>query len=243
MPPALVTVALGATLWSGCYLSHEPPCPGHPFSTLELPADAEVLFVQGDAPGRQLGTRWLPYHTVGAAISAAHRGVIVAIAGGTYDEDVRLPDGVTLWGVCEEETVLTSSRRSESDGVIAIDGAETGVRNVTIHAGELRPGVTVRGAGRDSTLLDVDIIGGADAAMIAESGGALDAMRFDVTGAEPCGLLVRAGGEMDARDGTISDTDVAVCTCSSGSEDYDVSRVTEDVVFRNNVINLDTLCL
>jgi hypothetical protein len=77
----------------------------------------------------------------------ASDGGIVAIAKGSYDEEIVLPTGVTLWGACVAETVLTSSEPAPLDGfpifvpgTVEVSGAGATIRNLQISGGR-RPGI------------------------------------------------------------------------------------------------------
>jgi hypothetical protein len=81
---------------------------------------------------------------------------------------------------------------------------------------------------------------------IAVVAGRLQLVDFDVQGIATCGLFVsRASGEptapeVDLESGTIRQTEIGVCTQVDG---YDLSRLTNGVVFEDNVLNLDSTML
>src|SRR5687767_3202835 len=84
-------------------------CPTAPdeYAT-DLPAGGTIFFVRAGAIGGD-GSRALPYGSISSAIAGAGSDAIIAIAPGEYDEILRLPSGVTLWGACVAGTRLTSS--------------------------------------------------------------------------------------------------------------------------------------
>jgi len=70
-----------------------------------------------------------------------------------------------------------------------------------------------------------------------EMRGRIDAERFLITESALAGVQVVVGGEVDLRDGTIEASPVGVNVQVDG---YDLSRVMDRVVFRNNGVNLDS---
>src|SRR5262245_3394940 len=62
----------------------------------EVPAD---LFVDDDNAGTQDGSAAHPYRTVQQAIDAATDNAVIAVAGGTYPQNIRVQDkAVRLYG-------------------------------------------------------------------------------------------------------------------------------------------------
>jgi len=81
----------------GCHPVAE--CGTDPYG--ELPAASEVVFVDGAyTGGANDGTRGHPFTTVVRALNAAKDGSVVAIAAGTYVEDLSIPPGVRVFGRC-----------------------------------------------------------------------------------------------------------------------------------------------
>lgn len=112
-----------------------------------LPAATPTLWVSASATGGGAdGTMARPFRTIGAALSAATSGTIVAIGAGTYDEDLIVPAGVTLWGACTATTVLTSSRVLDTtEAIVNIREGEVALRNLRIGAGAVRGGIHATG--------------------------------------------------------------------------------------------------
>jgi len=114
-----------------------------------------------------------------------------------------------------------------------------GAREVAIHVlsgaeVELTDARVVDTRGRDcQETTCADAPGGLGLAAI---GGALSAGRFTVEGARLCGAMVASDGELDLRDGEITEATVGTCVQVDG---YDVGRLTEDVQYRDNGINVD----
>ena len=69
--------------------------------------------------------RGAPYPTIQQAVDAASAGTIVAIAAGTYVEDVAI-DGtpVALWGRCPELVEIVGSANDRAVGSWSAPGAE-----------------------------------------------------------------------------------------------------------------------
>lgn len=146
-------------------------CPPGDFAD-DLPSDRPVLYVRAGASGGD-GTIASPFGRVLDAMRRATTGTVIAIGKGTYDELIQIGPGVTLWGACVAETILTSSVASENDPVIEPIGADTAVRNLRIGR-PARVGIVL-----DSTIatlsLEAVIIEGAVASGIVMYRGALDA--------------------------------------------------------------------
>jgi len=62
------------------------------------------------------------------------------------------------------------------------------------------------------------------------------AERFVIRGAEVCGLQLALDGELDLLDGRVSGAEVGACI---QVPDYDLTRLTTRVEYRDNGINLD----
>ncbi|MBI2391642.1 MAG: DUF1565 domain-containing protein [Deltaproteobacteria bacterium] len=67
----------------------------------DIPVDDETLYVDGAFAGATSnGTRERPFRTVQAAVRAATTGATIAIAAGTYREQVSTVRSLKLWGRC-----------------------------------------------------------------------------------------------------------------------------------------------
>jgi hypothetical protein len=73
-----------------------------------------------------------------------------------------------------------------------------------------------------------------------EMGGRIDAERFVISESALAGVQIVAGGETDLRDGTIESNPVGL---NVQVEDYELSRLMDQVVFRDNGVNLDSTAL
>ena len=166
-----------------------------------LPPDATILWVQDGAPEGATGLADDPFGTIGEALGHANAGEIVAIGRGTYDEAVRVPAGVTLWGACPAETTITSSTPSTSAGVVTVGRSGAVVRNLRV-SGE-RVGVWADGRLAEVELRDVVVESARGGGLWVSNGGRLVAERVvvrdtrDLEGVWGLGLEVDEGsGEL-----------------------------------------------
>ena len=107
----------------------------------DLPADSEVLYILADVEPGGDGTQESPFGTIEEAMNAASEGTVIALSKGVFDEEVFLRSGVTLWGACVAETLVTCSEQSETEGTIMIRGRDTEIRN--LHVSGNRAGIFV----------------------------------------------------------------------------------------------------
>lgn len=136
-----------------------------------LPSDRAIVYVRAGAVGGD-GTQATPYGDVQRAISRAPMGAIVALARGTYTGRVELFGGVSVWGACPAETVLTTTDAGEAETVVgAFLGGRTELRNVTVR-GAAAMGIYVDGAST-VRLLDVVVDGAAGYGLYATSVGSV----------------------------------------------------------------------
>ena len=158
------------------------PCPAGDFPE-GLPASSAVIHVLAGAAAGGDGSRARPFATIGEATSRASAGTIVAIGKGRYDELVAVPGGVTLWGACVAETVITQSAGVAPGfpgGVITVSEPGAVVRNLQLSDGELI-GVWVSGP------------------------GALELEGFLMTSCRTQGIFAYSGGAITARDVVVRD--------------------------------------
>ena len=147
-------------------------CPAGDFPE-GLPADAPVFHVLAGASGGD-GTSGAPFGSIRDGRMAASTGAVVAIGGGTYDEVVEVRSGVTFWGACVADTVLTSSMSAQTSGVLLVRGAGSEVRNLRVSDSD-RPAAWVGGRGLDLHLESVVIERAETVGLAVVLGGALTA--------------------------------------------------------------------
>lgn len=135
-------------------------------------------------------------------------------------------------------------------GVEIDEGAQGTLVDVEI-SGARETAVVAYGAGTRLSLTDVHVRGIAERAcaastcaaesggsgVVAVYGGAIDATGLRVEGAPLCGVQVAEGGSLDVHSGSISSSAIGACVQVEG---YDVARVVDGVVYRDNESNVDS---
>jgi len=149
-----------------------PACPMGRF-----PADvvAPALFVEAGATAGD-GTEAMPFGTIAEAVLAAVSGDTIVVAGGTYLEDVALPDGVSLRGACVAETIVEGSA-GPLNGATILLGEGSSVRDLSIRG--LRPGLRADGVSGSAESVRVE---GDGVGVVVINGGELTANGIAVVG-------------------------------------------------------------
>jgi len=105
----------------------------------QLPVDGASVYVDGAYGGGDSdGSAAKPWTTIGEAVTAAAPGALIAIAAGSYAEDVQITGkGVRLWGVCPDlveiagasgaTVLITTGADGTEVGGVALTGAGAGV--------------------------------------------------------------------------------------------------------------------
>ncbi len=98
------------------------PCGAAPYG--DAPVDAATQFVDNAYPGADSdGSAAKPWTSVQAGIDAAAPGALVAVAAGTYAEDVVIADkAVRLWGRCP--SLVTIAGAATALAISGVSGAE-----------------------------------------------------------------------------------------------------------------------
>jgi Protein of unknown function (DUF1565) len=113
----------------------------------DIPVDASTQFVDQTYPGGDSdGTREKPWTTIQRAITAAASGAIVAVAAGTYAEDVVIAGkAVRLWGRCPAQVEI-QGRGLQIGAVWVLRSLAGGteIRSLTISGA--RSGIALSGA-------------------------------------------------------------------------------------------------
>jgi hypothetical protein len=114
-----------------------------------IPTDSNSQHVDGAFTGVSDGSATAPWNTVQAGVDAAADGAVVAVAPGTYAENVRIEGkAVRLWGKCPGEVLVTSP--SSEPAVYVRNGADgSEVHRLAING---RTGVLVENV--DNVLVD-----------------------------------------------------------------------------------------
>lgn len=96
--------------------------------------DADAVFVDASFDGdNPIGTADAPYTSIQDAIDAASAGSIVAVAAGTYTEDIAITKPLALEGRCAREAIIEG-------GVAVSETGDVAVRGFTIASGS--PGIS-----------------------------------------------------------------------------------------------------
>ena len=132
------------------------PCPAGIWPT-DLPTAATLLWVNADAEAGGAGSLESPFTTVSAAVEAATEETVIAVAKGTYQENVRMAAGTTLWGACTAETRIVGPESDPARAVVLVQGVEANLHNLTITGPRI--GVLVSGSRASAHLAGVLIDG------------------------------------------------------------------------------------
>jgi len=192
------------------------------------------------------------------------RGIAVELAGSVQLGGLSIEQvtGVAIYAhgaasALSLERVVVRDTRSRSDGRLGRalsvhEGATVEIRGGHL-SGSRELGVAV-GDGGSVRLFDLELLDTWEAdcahttctdtplgtALVAAAGGGIEAERFRIAGAPLCGAHVGPGGSIDLRHGEVSGTGIGACV---GIEGYDVSRLTEDVRYVDNGVNLQSITL
>ncbi len=111
-------------------------CGDGPWGT--IPVGPDTVYVDGSFGGVGAGTEAAPFTSVQEAVAAAAPNGIVAIAEGTYVEDITLDKTVQLWGRCpslvelvgtgDQTVFIVEGASGSAVRSLAITGAGRGVR-------------------------------------------------------------------------------------------------------------------
>jgi hypothetical protein len=112
----------------------------------DIPVDATTVYVDGSYAGAGSdGSATKPWTTITAAVAAAAPGAIVAVAAGSYVEDVVVfGKAVRLWGKCPEEVEVVGTGAAVPALVIA-QGAQGSEVHALAAAGGGTTGIAVFG--------------------------------------------------------------------------------------------------
>jgi len=108
-----------------------------------IQTDSKTLFVdQTYAGGGSDGTQAKPYTTLGDALQAAPSGAQIAVAAGTYQEDLAIKQPLTIEGRCAQKVVIKG--QSSSAAAVEIQAKVT-LRGLTVTG----PGEGIRATGAE----------------------------------------------------------------------------------------------
>lgn len=127
------------------------PCGTGPWG--DIPVDAATIFVDAAyAGGSSDGSQAAPFTTIAAALAVAPSGGLVAIAQGTYVEDLHLPADTALAGRCASLVGIVGTG-AEPATLIAQAGGSAALSGVAVEG----PGMGVWIQGTTATLAGVRI--------------------------------------------------------------------------------------
>ena len=131
------------------------PCPVGDWSEV-LPADRPIVYVRAGAAGGD-GSMARPWASPSDfSFGGLSRGTVVALAAGSYEAEVHLPDGISLWGTCAARTQLSSVSPHEMEGVVSVLGVDAEMRDLSIGPSP-RPGIWAVGEGLTAHLAGVEV--------------------------------------------------------------------------------------
>jgi hypothetical protein len=128
-----------------------PVMPCAPGKWGDIPTNATTEHVDGAYTGGDSdGTATRPWTSIGDAVAAAAPDAIVAVAAGSYVEDVVI-DGtpVVLWGVCPDEVAIVGTTAGLA-AVVIVHADDTTLRGVAVTG----PNVGVAMSGAENVLID-----------------------------------------------------------------------------------------
>ncbi|RLB53977.1 MAG: hypothetical protein DRJ42_10395 [Deltaproteobacteria bacterium] len=159
--PAACTGAQGRFAGSDECVSPGTVCPTGDWQDELLPpgwvATPRRLYVRAGATGG-VGSQAAPYGTINQALAAADSGTTILVSAGTYDEVLRLRDGVRVWGACPEETTVVSSEPREGTGIVNFVDGRAGLGNLRLGTSP-RPGIIASGPDVTADVLGVAVTG------------------------------------------------------------------------------------
>ena len=193
-----------------------------------------------------------------ARVVDGDRGVaLVSLDGATLRAERAIVERARTWGVAAQRGTLelfdvaisgTLGVGDELGGGVLAQVASTVRGERVLVEGNQWVGIAAVAEGASASLTDVVVRrtelpecdeGGCDntvgVGMLARDGASLALERFVSEGNATVGLQIAIGGSLDARHGVVRDQPIGVNVQVAG---YDLSRLTEDVVFDNDV-NLD----
>jgi hypothetical protein len=190
----------------------------------DVPVDATTQFVDGSyAGGASDGTSQKPWTTIAQAVAAAAPGAIVAVAAGSYAEDVVIHGkAVRLWGRCPSQVAVAGTAsgaaavyvQTGADGAEIHDLAVTGGAKGILVSGS-KSVVVDRAWVHDTAGAGIDVkdaLGAAGAAVSGSLVEAATALGVVVVGADATidatvvrGTLPSTGGQLAGRGIEIDD--------------------------------------
>jgi len=114
----------------------------------DIPIDGFTVHVDASHTGGSNGSIDQPFTSIGAAVASAAPGDRIAVAAGTYVEQVVVDRGVTIMGVCPEQVIVRPPNASSAGFGVIGDGARISGLTVT------GPGFGIGVDGGDDLVID-----------------------------------------------------------------------------------------
>jgi Protein of unknown function (DUF1565) len=115
----------------------------------DIPIDDDTIHVdQSYGGGASDGSQAQPFTTIVAAVAAASTGALIAVAAGSYQEDVFVDRSVRLWGVCPEQ--------------VSVEGQGTTIGAIDIQVGASGTEVVGLAVTTDSNAASILVAGAED---------------------------------------------------------------------------------
>src|SRR5262245_886737 len=163
----------------------------------DIPVDSTTLYVDASAPGGGDGSLDTPFVTIQTAIDAAAPDGLIAVAAGSYAEDLLISGKpVKLWGKCPAEVEVVGSTAAIT--------VEAGVQGAEVHALGITSADTGVITGGNTSYLErlwIHDTGGAG----IDGRGTLSVSETLVEGAHEYGIYI-AGGVAFVWDTTVRGT-------------------------------------
>ncbi|MBW2527438.1 MAG: right-handed parallel beta-helix repeat-containing protein [Deltaproteobacteria bacterium] len=118
-----------------------------------IPVDEATVYVDGAyGGGASDGSVAQPFTTIGAALAAASAGALIAVAAGSYHEDVLIETPVRLWGVCPADVSIEGA--GNTTGAIDIRAGASGSEVVGVAVTTSGNPTTVSVSGAEDVTLE-----------------------------------------------------------------------------------------
>lgn len=99
----------------------------------DIPLEADTIYVDANFSGTSDGTETNPLTSIEAAVNMAGGGQLIAVAAGTYTEDIDVQKPVRIWGRCPDLVKVVGVPDEELSTIIVGTGAEgSELRNLSI---------------------------------------------------------------------------------------------------------------
>ena len=157
----------------------------------KIKSTANTIFVdQSYSGGGSDGSQSKPFVTISAALYKATAGDHIAVAAGTYKENIGIVRKVTLEGLCAQKVAIVGSNSAYPTVQISLWASGAVLRGVTVTRAifSAAPGLNVRGV--SATVDRVAVQGCESSGIQVDSGGALTIRRSLVSGSREVGILL-----------------------------------------------------